>query len=85
MGAGSSVSLLTPQPNDITPDACEGEGSHSDDVGNSDYDPDCLAVRDETQQSSHSPMLVDTATDIGTPYEPLPLLGLDLVTDNYPI
>ena len=30
-------------------------------------------------------MLVDTANDMGTPQEPLPLLGLDLVTDNYPI
>ena len=52
VGAGSSISLLTPQPNDFILDVCEGQGSHSGEMGNPDHDPGGLAVRDETQQSS---------------------------------
>ena len=79
------MSLLTPPPKDTMPDNCAGHDNPSDDTGSSDRGPDQLAVCDEATKSTHSPMLVDTATDMGRPQEPLPLLGMDLVTDNCPV
>ena len=82
MGAGTSISLLTPQPSDFVFDVCEGQGSQSDKRSSPDCDPGGSAVLDGTQ-SSQSPMLVDPATDTETAYEPFPVLGLDMDMDNY--
>ena len=79
------MSLLTPQPKDTMQGNCVGHDNHSDDMESLDHCPDQLAVCDEVTKSTHSLMLVDTATDMGRPQEPLPLLGLDLVTNNCPV
>ena len=67
VGAGSCVSLLTPQPKDTMPGNCVGHDNPSDDMESLDHCPDQLAVCDEVTKSTHSPMLVYTATDMGRP------------------